>query len=131
MPSDEFKNTKILIVDDDEPSRKLMAKTLKTMGITNIIEATDGKTAISKLYLNQVDLVISDWRMPGMSGLDFYKAAQKENLLENVPFLMVSVENEKEKVVEALKAGIRDYIVKPLKQESFRDKVKSILTTQD
>jgi response regulator RpfG family c-di-GMP phosphodiesterase len=69
MPSDKFKNTKILIVDD-EPSRKLMAKTLKTMGITHIIEASDGKTAISKLYLNQIE-AIKTGPMPSVGEINF------------------------------------------------------------
>ena len=72
-------------------------------------------------------MIISDWHMPVMGGLEFYKAVKKEETLKDIPFLMVTVEDSKEKVIEALKLGIRDYIVKPLQKSSFVAKVKTLL----
>jgi len=100
---------------------------LKKMGITKIVASTNGEIALQKLKLQKVDLIISDWHMPIMDGLEFYKAVKKEVDLQNTPFLMVTVEDSREKVIEALKLGIRDYIVKPLSSKSFEGKVKSLL----
>ena len=96
------------------------------MGITKIIASTNGEIALQKLKLQKADLIISDWHMPIMDGLEFYKAVKKEVDLQDIPFLMVTVEDSKERVVEALKLGIRDYIVKPLSSKSFEGVVKPL-----
>jgi PleD family two-component response regulator len=108
-------------------SRKMTIELLKKMGITKIIASTNGEIALQKLKLQKVDLIISDWHMPIIDGLEFYKAVKKEVDLQDTPFLMVTVEDSKERVVEALKLGIRDYIVKSLSSKSFEGKVKSLL----
>ena len=77
--------------------------------------------------MQKKDFIVFDWHMPVMDGLEFYKAVKKEEGLQNTPFLMVTVEDSKERVVEVLKLGIRDYIVKPLSSESFEGKVKFLL----
>jgi len=77
--------------------------------------------------MQKADLIISDWHMPKMDGLQLFKAVKKEKLIEGTPFLMVTVEDSKEKVVEALKVGIHDYMVKPVSKESFEGKVKTLL----
>ena len=97
------------------------------MGIAKIIASTNGEIALQKPKLQKGDLIISDWHMPIMDRLEFYKAVKKEVDLQDIPFLMVTVEDSKERVVEALKFGIRDYIVKPLSSKSFEGKVKSLL----
>ena len=117
----------ICVVEDEKVSRKMTIELLKKMGITKIVASTNGEIALQKLKLQKVDLIISDWHMPIMDGLEFYKAVKKEVDLQNTPFLMVTVEDSREKVIEALKLGIRDYIVKPLSSKSFEGKVKSIL----
>ena len=100
---------------------------LKKMGITKIIASTNCEIALQKPKLQKADLIISDWHMPIMDRLEFYKAVKKEVDLQDIPFLMVTVEDSKERVVEALKLGIRDYIVKPLSSKIFEGKVKSLL----
>ena len=100
---------------------------LKRMGIKKIIVSENGESALKKLRSQKANLIISDWHMPIMSGLELYKTAKKENILKNTPFLMVTVEDSKDKVIEALKLGIRDYIVKPLSKKSFESKVKTML----
>jgi PleD family two-component response regulator len=117
----------VCVVEDEKVSRKMTIELLKKMGITKIVASTNGEIALQKLRLQKVDLIISDWHMPIMDGLEFYKAVKKEVSLQDTPFLMVTVEDSKERVVEALKLGIRDYIVKPLSSKSFEGKVKSLL----
>jgi two-component system, chemotaxis family, chemotaxis protein CheY len=127
MNSEKYKDKIVLLVEDDEQSRALLIRALKSLGFTRIIEAEDGQSGLKKLYLNKVNLIICDWRMPGMNGLEFYKAAEKDNLLKDISFLMVSAENEKEKVIVALKAGIKDYMVKPIDVDLLEQKIESLL----
>ena len=117
----------VCVVEDEKFSRKIIIELLKKMGIAKIIESTNGEIALQKPKLQKADLIISDWHMPIMDRLEFYKAVKKEVDLQDIPFLMVTVEDSKERVVEALKLGIRDYIVKPLSSKSFEGKVKSLL----
>ncbi|MBC8285691.1 MAG: response regulator [Nitrospinae bacterium] len=117
----------VCVVEDEKVSRKMTIELLKKMGISKIVASTNGETALQKLKLQKADLIISDWHMPIMDGLEFYKAVKKEEALQQTPFLMVTVEDSREKVIEALKLGIRDYIVKPLSSKSFEAKVKSLL----
>lgn len=125
------KKYSVMVIEDDPASRVLICELLEAMGIDEIVEAVDGKDALLKLYWNEVDLVISDWRMPEMNGLEFYKKAKEEKLIENTPFLMVSAENEKVKVIEAGKEGIRDYVVKPIDLMIMQKKIKGLLKMLD
>ena len=117
----------VCVVEDEKFSRKIIIELLKKMGIAKIISSTNGEIALQKLKLQKADLIISDWHMPIMDRLEFYKAVKKEVDLQDIPFLMVTVEDSKERVVEALKLGIRDYIVKPLSSKIFEGKVKPLL----
>lgn len=127
MVDEKHRSGKILVVEDDEASSIIIVRLLNQMGFTRIIQAENGNIALNKLYLNQVDLVISDWRMPDMDGLEFYKRAKKEELLGDVPFLMVSAENEKAKIATALKAGVNDYILKPVDLQRLKEKIEKLL----
>lgn len=117
----------VCVVEDERVSRTMIVELLKKMGINKIVASTNGQNALEKLKLQKVDLIISDWHMPVMDGLEFYKAVKKDEAYVDTPFLMVTVEDSKEKVVEALKIGIRDYIVKPVSKNSFESKVKTLL----
>jgi len=117
----------VCVVEDERVSRTMIIEMLKKMGISKIVASTNGQIALEKLKSQKADLIISDWHMPVMDGLEFFKAVKKEEAYENTPFLMVTVEDSKEKVVEALTLGIRDYIVKPLSKNSFESKVKTLL----
>ena len=127
MAVDKRKSVKVLVVEDDEASSTIIMRFLDQMGFSKMVLAENGSEALNKLYLNQVDLIISDWRMPDMDGLAFYKKAKEENLLDGVPFLMVSAENERGKVLEALQAGVSDYIVKPVNSEILKSKIDKLL----
>ena len=120
-------NYTVCVVEDEKFSRKIIIELLKKMGIAKIISSTNGEIALQKLKLQKADLIISDWHMPIMDRLEFYKAVKKEVDLQDIPFLMVTVEDSKERMVEALKFGIRDYIVKPLSSKIFEGKVKPLL----
>ena len=131
MGDEKHKSDKVLVVEDDEASSTIIVRLLNQMGFSRIIQAENGNVALSKLYLNEVSLIISDWRMPDMDGLEFYKRAKKEDLLNDVPFLMVSAENERGRVAEALKAGVNDYILKPVDLKILSQKIEKLLSLQD
>lgn len=127
MSSEKYKDKVVLLIEDDEQSRALLIRALNSLGFVRIIEAENGQSGLKKLYLNKVNLIICDWRMPGMNGLEFYKAAEKDNLIQDISFLMVSAENEKEKVILAFKAGIKEYMVKPIDVDLLEQKIEKLL----
>ena len=126
----DYLNYTVCVVEDERVSRTMIVEMLKKIGINRIVASTNGQIALDKLKTQKVDLIISDWHMPVMDGLEFFRAVKKEKVLADTPFLMVTVEDSKEKVVEALKVGVRDYIVKPLSKNSFEDKVKTLFVSR-
>jgi CheY-like chemotaxis protein len=127
MLDEQQKSLKFLIVEDDDASRELIVKFLSQMGFSKFVTAKNGSEALNKLYLNRVDLIVSDWLMPDMDGLEFYKKAKKEELLDGTPFLIASAVNEKLKVAQALRAGVSDYMLKPVDYKLFAGKVLKLL----
>ena len=121
-------STHILIVDDMLTMRKLVAKSCKTMGFTQMTEAADGRDAFEKLAAAdpRIGLIISDWNMPNCSGLEFLKRVRAESRFKDLPFLMVTAEAEKSQVVEALKAGVSNYVVKPFTPDALKEKLEAI-----
>jgi two-component system chemotaxis response regulator CheY len=117
----------VLIVEDNEPAINMMVDMLLPMQITNITKASHGKSALTKTQFQKFDLIICDLNMPLMGGLEFFLDAKQSEFIKNTPFLMVSAENEKDKIVKALGSGINDYLVKPFSQEMFSSKVKKLL----
>ena len=124
---EDYMNYTVCVVEDGKVSRTMTLEMLKKVRLNKLVASTNGQIALDKLEAQEADLIISDWHMPVMGGLEFYKAVKKEETLKDIPFLMVTVEDSKEKVIEALKLGIRDYIVKPLQKSSFEAKVKTLL----
>ena len=106
---------KILVVDDSKVMRQIIMNNLKQLGfkMENMTEAEDGAGGLKALQANPVDLVISDWNMPKMTGMEFLKAVRADDNLKGTPFMMVTSETEKEKIMEAVQAGVSQYIVKP------------------
>lgn len=119
-------NMKVLIVDDLSMMRKMLRYTLKRVGLTNIIEAGDGKSAMTRLKNEKVDLIVCDWNMPGMKGIDMLNKVRSDDELKNIPFIMVTAQAQKEKIVEAITARVTDYIVKPFSAETVSEKLKKI-----
>ena len=117
---------KILTVDDFSTMRRIIRNMLRQLGYTNIVEAEDGAEALSLLQREKVDFVISDWNMPNMSGLDLLKAIRADDNLKPLPVLLVTAEALKENVVEALKAGVNNYVIKPFTAETLKEKIDAI-----
>ena len=124
---DVNKNIKILVVDDFATMRKVIRNLLKQSGYENIAEAEDGVAAMNVLKSTKIDFVISDWNMPNMTGIELLRAVRSNNELSAMPFLMVTAESLKENVVEAVKAGVNNYIVKPFTAEVLGEKIEKIL----
>jgi two-component system, chemotaxis family, chemotaxis protein CheY len=119
-------NMKILTVDDFSTMRRIIRNMLRQLGYTNVVEAEDGAEALSLLQREKVDFVISDWNMPHMSGLDLLKAIRADDNLKPLPVLLVTAEALKENVVEALKAGVNNYVIKPFTAETLKEKIDAI-----
>ena len=117
---------KILTVDDFSTMRRIIRNMLRQLGYSNIVEAEDGTVALSLLKREKVDFVISDWNMPNMSGLELLKAIRADEHLKPTPFLLVTAEALKENVVEAVKAGVNNYVVKPFTAEMLKEKIDAI-----
>ncbi|HKK89913.1 MAG TPA: chemotaxis response regulator CheY [Desulfobacteraceae bacterium] len=118
---------KVLIVDDFATMRRILKNILKQIGFKNLLEADDGTTALEVLEKQSVDLVISDWNMPKMTGLELLKAVRAHERYAKVPFLMVTAEAQKQNVIEAVQAGVSNYVVKPFTAEAISEKLEKIL----
>ena len=119
-------NMKILIVDDFSTMRRIIKNILRQLGFTNVQEADDGSTAWPKIQSEPFDLIITDWNMPKMSGLELLKAIRSDENLKDLPVLMVTAEALKENIIEAVKAGVSNYIVKPFTAETMQEKLQKI-----
>jgi len=117
---------RILVVDDFASMRKIIKGLLKQIGFQNIEEADDGSTALEKLKIGEFDLVICDWNMPEVPGIEVLKAVRNDPRLKDLPFLMVTAEAKKDNVMEAVKAGVNQYIVKPFTAETLQKKIEKI-----
>jgi two-component system chemotaxis response regulator CheY len=122
------RNIKILVVDDFATMRQIVKKSLGALGFHNITEASDGVDALEKLEKDQFGFIISDWNMPNMMGLDFLKNVRAKDKYKAIPFLMVTAEAKRENVIEAARAGVSQYIVKPFTVESLQEKIDAIFT---
>jgi len=117
---------KILVVDDFAAMRRILRNVLSQIGLTNIIEADDGTTAIDFLKENKVDLIVSDWTMPNMSGLDLLKSVRSNEDTKNTPFLMVTASARRDDLLKAIQAGVSNYIVKPFTADTVKKKLAII-----
>jgi len=120
------KNMKILIVDDFSTMRRIIKNLLRDLGFNNTDEADDGQTALPKLQKGDFDFLVTDWNMPGMDGLELLKAVRADPKLQSLPVLMVTAEQKKEQIVEAAKAGVNGYIVKPFTAHTLDEKIGKI-----
>lgn len=117
---------KILVVDDFSTMRRIIKNILKQLGYENIEEAEDGVQALSKLKSGVFNFVVSDWNMPNMDGFELLSKVRSDPALKNLPFLMVTAEAEKDKVVAAIKAGVNNYVVKPFTAEVLKEKMDRV-----
>jgi two-component system chemotaxis response regulator CheY len=114
---------KVLVVDDFTTMRKIIKNVLKQIDIVNVLEAENGKHALTVLKNDSVDLIISDWIMPEMTGIEFLKACKSDETIKKLPFIMVTAEAQKDNIMEAIKSGVDNYIVKPFTPEKLREAI--------
>ncbi len=119
-------NMKVLVVDDFATMRRILRNILKQIGFTNINEADDGKSALKMLKKERFDLVMCDWNMPEMPGIELLKAVRSDEELKDLPFVMVTAEAQKENILEAVKAGVSNYVVKPFTAETIGEKLEKV-----
>ncbi|ACG56885.1 response regulator receiver protein [Hydrogenobaculum sp. Y04AAS1] len=120
------RDIRILVVDDMSTMRRVIKSILNQLGYSNIEEAENGKDALSKLSSSNYDFVLTDWNMPEMDGLELVKTIRQDPNLKDLPILMVTAEAKKENVLEALKTGVNNYIVKPFTAEILKEKIEKI-----
>ncbi|MDO8843555.1 MAG: chemotaxis response regulator CheY [Methylicorpusculum sp.] len=125
------KNMKILVVDDFSTMRRIVKNLLRDLGFTNTLEADDGKTALPKLKAGGIDFLITDWNMPGMTGLDLLKAVRADPDLAKLPVLMVTAEAKREQIIMAAQAGVNGYIIKPFTAATLKEKIEKIFERID
>jgi len=118
---------KVLVVDDFATMRRILKNILKQLGFKNLVEADDGTTAWDVLEDQKIDLVLCDWNMPKMTGLELLKKVRASEKYAKVPFLMVTAEAQKQNVIEAVQAGVSNYVVKPFTAEAISEKLEKIL----
>jgi two-component system chemotaxis response regulator CheY len=111
--------------------RRIVINTLKSIGYDTVVEAVDGKDAMAKLISEGADFLITDWNMPEMTGLELLKAVRSNPKLKHLPFIMVTAEAEKENIIEAVKAKVSNYIVKPFTAATLNEKICKIFEKMD
>lgn len=119
---------KVLIVDDYKTMLRIIRNLLKQIDFENVEEASNGEEALSKLQAGNFELVISDWNMEPMTGLELLQNVRADSRLKNLPFIMITAESKIENVVAAKQAGVSNYIVKPFSAETLRGKIAKVLT---
>ncbi|KAB7627389.1 chemotaxis response regulator CheY [Alkalilimnicola sp. S0819] len=120
------KNMKILIVDDFSTMRRIIKNLLRDLGFTNTAEADDGNTALPILKKGGFDFLVTDWNMPGMTGIQLLKEVRADPDLQSLPILMVTAEAKREQIIEAAQAGVNGYIVKPFTAATLKEKIDKI-----
>jgi two-component system chemotaxis response regulator CheY len=121
------KSMNVLIVDDYKTMLRIIRNLLKQLEFDNVEEATDGAEALAKLRAGNFGMVISDWNMEPMTGLDLLKEVRADSRLKHLPFIMITAESKTENVIAAKQAGVSNYIVKPFNAETLREKIEKVL----
>ncbi len=119
---------KVLVVDDFATMRRIVKNILTQLGFKNIVEADDGATAVDLLKNEKVDLIISDWNMPKMTGLELLKHVRADAGMADVPFVMVTAEAQQDNIILAVKAKVSQYIVKPFTAETLGEKLEKVFS---
>lgn len=116
----------VLLVEDSELQREIAAEILKDLGFGVVVEAKDGEDALQKLHSGKIDLILSDWQMPVMDGLELLKQVKATPKYKDIPFIILTVVDEKNQIIQAVKEGITDYIIKPVERQTLKVKLKKI-----
>jgi two-component system, chemotaxis family, chemotaxis protein CheY len=121
-------SAKVLLVDDSGIMRKIILRVLNAIGINDVVEASDGAEALKLFGTDSFDIVLSDWNMPNMTGIEFLKAVRATG--SKVPFVMITTEAEQSRVLEAIQAGASNYLVKPFEQDTLMAKLRKYLPVE-
>ena len=119
--------TRFLIVDDSSTMRRIIINTLNKLGFHDTAEAANGREGIERLAAASVDVIITDWNMPEMSGIEFLRQVRAEERTRDLPVLMVTTNAAKDDIVEALRAGVSNYVVKPFTTDTLKEKIDAVL----
>lgn len=122
-------NMKVLIVDDYKTMLRIVRNLLRQLDFHNVEEAMDGSEALDKLRQDKFGLVISDWNMQPMTGIDLLREVRSDENLKNIPFVMITAESKPQNVITAKEAGVSNYIVKPFNAETLKSKLTSVFGT--
>ena len=120
---------RFLIVDDSSTMRRIIINTLNKLGYKECHEAANGREGVERLATTQVDIVITDWNMPEMSGIEFIRAVRANDATKHLPVLMVTTNAAQDDIVQALHAGVNNYVVKPFNPETIREKIDAVMKT--
>ena len=116
----------VLVVDDFATMRRILKNILRQIGFTNISEADDGKNALTMLKKKRFDLILCDWNMPEMPGIELLERVRADDGLKDIPFVMVTAEAQKENILAAVQAGVSNYVVKPFTAETISEKLEKV-----
>lgn len=122
---------KILIVDDFSTMRRIIKNTLRQIGFSNVVEADDGKRAVTILDTDKIDLIISDWNMAEMTGIELLRHVRGSDIYKDTPFLMVTAEAQQQNIIEAVQAGVSNYVVKPFTADVIQEKIQQIFYSKN
>jgi len=125
------KDMKILVVDDFSTMRRIIKNLLRDLGFTNTDEADDGNTALPMLKTGKYDFLVTDWNMPGMTGIELLKTVRADESLKSLPVLMVTAEAKRDQIVAAAQAGVNGYVVKPFTAAVLKEKIEKIFERID
>lgn len=125
------KDMKILVVDDFSTMRRIIKNLLRDLGFTNTDEADDGNTALPMLKTGKYDFLVTDWNMPGMTGIELLKTVRADDDLKSLPVLMVTAEAKRDQIVAAAQAGVNGYVVKPFTAAVLKEKIEKIFERID
>jgi len=117
---------KILVVDDFSTMRRIIKNLLRDLGFNNTAEADDGKTGLPMLQSGGYDFLVTDWNMPGMTGIDLLRAVRSDDKIKDLPVLMVTAESKRDQIVLAAQEGVNGYIVKPFTAATLKEKIDKI-----
>ena len=123
----QLPDLKILVVDDSLTMRRILVNTVNKAGYPSVNEAEDGRDALAKMMAGKYDLLMTDWNMPNMSGLELVEAVRADANFKGIPILMVTTRNLKEDIINAIKIGVNGYIVKPFDAKTLNAKINEVM----
>ena len=122
-----YSELRVLVVDNTNVMRTIMKALLKNMGIEDVLEAADGEIALKILQEHKVDIILSDWNMPRITGIELLRRVQENILLKNIPFVMISAEATGENIARAIKLHVSQYLIKPISAAQLEQKIYPLL----